>query len=356
MTVWMFPGQGSQVKGMGKGLFNNFADLTQTANDILGYSIEELCLNDPDKNLGVTSYTQPALFVVNALTWRRYREGNPELPTALLGHSLGEYNALEAAGVIGFADGLRLVQKRGALMAEAPAGGMAAIIGPGEAEIRTTLADNGLNAIDISNFNTPSQTIVSGLKEDIARAAEVFQSDSVGFITLRTGGAFHSRYMGSAHKEFTEFLTNFSFAAPEIPVISNLFATPYEADAVAKTLAGQIIETVQWVDSIRYLLALGEKNFEELGPGSVLTRLADEIRLSTPPVQVAATQDANRNSSGLINDWNKSHGIGTEVLVEGYQGPLTTRSEAMMLFGHRAAVYLEGYNGYFELTHIRPVS
>ncbi|MEH6630606.1 MAG: ACP S-malonyltransferase [Halopseudomonas aestusnigri] len=360
MTVCMFPGQGSQIKGMGKGLFNRFPDVTKTASDILGYSIEKLCLEDPDKKLAITSHTQPALYVVNALAWRRYQEDNDTLPSALIGHSLGEYNALEAAGAINFEDGLRLVQQRGILMVAAPPGGMAAVIGLSEIEIRAKLADNGLDTLDIANLNTPNQIIVSGLKADISKAGELLQTDNVGFIPLRTGGAFHSRYMKAAHKEFETFLSDFSFSPPNIPVISNLKAIPYESNALAATLADQITGSVQWVNSIRYLLAQGEETFEELGPGRVLSRLVDEIK-KTPSSTPSSTQDQApeikaEDVKGQIDNWNRQHQLGTEVMVDGYQGPLMTRTPAVILFGHRAAIYLEGYNGYFELSNIRSVT
>ncbi len=380
MTVCMFPGQGSQSKRMGRDLFGRFVDLTAAASEILGYSIEELCLEDPRNELGNTRFTQPALFVVNALSWRRYREDGGEVPGALLGHSLGEYNALEAAGVMGFEDGLRLVQKRGALMAEAPPGAMAAVIGMSEAGIRETLASNGLEAVDVANLNSPSQTILSGLKDDIQRAAQVLESDSVRYMLLKTSGAFHSRYMTQAREEFETFLAGFTFSAPSIPVISNVHAEPYAADQIAANLASQIDNPVQWMQSIYYLLAQGEQSFVELGPGRVLARLVEEIKKSAPapqaepaPAEAPAANDREPEPAQAeappaydreaelaalqrrIDEWNQRYPVGTEVLVEGYQGPLVTRTQAMALFGHRAAIYLEGYNGYFELSDVRPL-
>src|SRR5687767_5078202 len=125
----LFPGQGSQSVGMGAGLFDRFADWTSVADRVLGYSIRELCLDDPRKELGLTAFTQPALFVVNAMTWRaREADGTP-IPAFVAGHSLGEYNALLAAGVFDFETGLTMVQQRGALMGRVSGGGMAAVIG-----------------------------------------------------------------------------------------------------------------------------------------------------------------------------------------------------------------------------------
>ena len=128
-TVFMFPGQGSQSLGMGGELFDRYPDLVAEADAILGYSVKELCLENPDRQLNSTDYTQPALYIVNAMSFRAKTEDEDVTPDFVIGHSLGEYSALYAAGAFDFATGLRLVQKRGALMSEATGGGMAAILG-----------------------------------------------------------------------------------------------------------------------------------------------------------------------------------------------------------------------------------
>src|SRR4051812_36667715 len=126
--AYVFPGQGSQRKGMGENLFDEFPELTKKADKILGYSIKELCLNDSDSKLNQTQYTQPALYVVNALSYQKKIKDEGKQPDYLAGHSLGEYNALQAAGIFSFEDGLKLVKKRGELMSQAKNGGMAAIL------------------------------------------------------------------------------------------------------------------------------------------------------------------------------------------------------------------------------------
>ena len=125
MATYLFPGQGSQRKGMGKGLFEAFPELTSEADEILGYSIRDLCLKDPKQKLVQTQYTQPALYVVNALSYQQKLKEVDQALDFVAGHSLGEYNALQASGAISFADGLKLVQKRGELMSQAPEGAMA---------------------------------------------------------------------------------------------------------------------------------------------------------------------------------------------------------------------------------------
>ena len=286
MIAFVFPGQGSQKKGMGQGLFDeirDYAAIEQDVDALLGYSMRQLCLEDPEDRLKDTRYTQPALYVVNALHTRKALDDGVR-PGWLAGHSLGEYNALLAAGVFDFLTGLRLVQKRGELMAQARGGGMAAVIGLGPEVIAGVLADNGLDAIDVANFNSPSQTVISGPVEDIQRAGPLLQAAGARMcMPLPVSAAFHSRYMADAAREFEAFLAPIEFAAPRTPVVANVTARPYPAeggDAAKALLVGQITGSVRWVDSVRFLLGQGVERFDEIGPGNVLGRLVQQIRAS----------------------------------------------------------------------------
>jgi malonyl CoA-acyl carrier protein transacylase len=172
MIAFVFPGQGSQKKGMGQGLFDEvreYVSVEKEIDAIVGYSMRKLCLEDTEGRLKETQYTQPALYVVNALHYYQ-AIGQGIRPVFAAGHSLGEYNALLSAGVYDFLTGLRLVKKRGELMSQAKNGGMGAVIGLGAAAIEKVLKDNGLTSIDVANFNSPSQIVVSGPNDDIKRA------------------------------------------------------------------------------------------------------------------------------------------------------------------------------------------
>ncbi|MHB1222356.1 MAG: ACP S-malonyltransferase [Gammaproteobacteria bacterium] len=275
MTTYLFPGQGSQARGMGGDLFCEFSDLTQKTSDILGYSITELCLEDPEEKLGHTNYTQPALYVVNALTYLK----KADKPTYVAGHSLGEYNALFAADVFDFETGLKLVQKRGELMSQATGGGMAAVVGMKSDDIQTLLQSKRLDNISIANYNSNMQIVISGPKADIDAAKLIFEEAGAKlFIPLKVSGAFHSSYMNDAQTIFTDFLKTFNFQAPTIPVIANITATPYEAQDIQTNLAKQITHPVRWTKTIEYLLAQGETEFVEIGPGTVLAGLVKRIQ------------------------------------------------------------------------------
>ncbi len=279
MTVYLFPGQGSQKVGMGGELFRRFADLTSKADAILGYSIEDQCLKDPQGRLGQTQFTQPALFVVNALSYHlKLEETQGVKPQYVAGHSLGEYSALYAAGVFDFETGLKLVIKRGALMSGVTGGAMAAIIGKKADELQSLLKSSQLTAVDIANLNTYLQIVISGPREEILRAEKPLKDAGAMFFPLNVSGAFHSRYMTPVAEEFGRFLESFVFQAPQIPVIANLTARPYELADIKRNLVDQMNHSVRWCESIEYLLGRGESDFLEVGPGAVLKGMMNKIK------------------------------------------------------------------------------
>jgi malonyl CoA-acyl carrier protein transacylase len=280
----LFPGQGSQSVGMGAGLFDRFADWTAEADAILGYSIRQLCLEDARAELVLTQFTQPALYVVNAMTWRARTEDGPPAPVWLAGHSLGEYNALQAAGVFDFATGLRLVQRRGALMGQVTGGGMAAVIGLAPDRIEAVLAASDAGRrVDVANFNSADQTVIAGPEADLAAVQPAFEAAGAKkYSVLKVSAPFHSRYMRGPMEEFASFLAGFTFNPPAIPVIANVTATPYPAEAVRETLARQIGHSVRWLETMHYLFENGVSEVEEIGPGNVLTKLAQRIKKARP--------------------------------------------------------------------------
>jgi malonyl CoA-acyl carrier protein transacylase len=285
MHVFVFPGQGSQRRGMGNNLFDEipqFASAEREIDALLGYSVRKLCLEDANKQLSQTQYTQPCLYVVNALHYYKAiaERGNAAY---LAGHSLGEYNALMAAGAFDFVTGLRLVQKRGELMSLAKNGAMAAVIGLRPEMLMRLLAEHQLTALDVANYNSPTQTVISGLAADIQRAGPIFEKAGAKlYMPLPVSAAFHSRYMSEAARAFDDFLGGFKFGTLAVPVISNVTGQVYPTDstgeAIRSLLVKQMVRPVLWTQGVRFLLNKGASTFTETGPGDVLTRLISQIR------------------------------------------------------------------------------
>ena len=282
MSTIVFPGQGAQYRGMGSELFCEYRDLCAISDEILGYSIESLCTQDLHKQLNSTEFTQPALYVVNALSYYHYLRSNPK-PVFFAGHSLGEYNALLAAGAFDFETGLKLVKKRGALMSQVSDGAMLAVIRSNEQQVESILKHHNLQTIDIANYNSPSQLVLSGTEADIKNAKSVFDSEKVFCIPLKVSGAFHSRHMRGLAREFEGYLNSFSFESLKIPVIANVTGLPYKNNQIKSLLLKQIYDSVQWTNTVRYLIAIKQSDIIELGPGKVLSKLnADIIKNSKP--------------------------------------------------------------------------
>ncbi|TQV85991.1 ACP S-malonyltransferase [Aliikangiella coralliicola] len=398
MKTYMFPGQGSQSKGMGGTLFDEFKELTEKADKILGYSIKELCLENPKRELNKTQFTQPALYVVNALSYYKKIKEVGKKPDFVVGHSLGEFNALLAAECFDFEAGLKLVKKRGELMSQATDGGMAAILNATKEQIEEILKTNGLNNIDLANYNTPSQIVISGPIEEIGSAEQFFQQGEILYYPLNTSGAFHSRFMEPSKEKFKTYLKKFKFSDLKIPVISNVTAQPYKKADVLENLSSQMASGVRWSESIQYLMeqkSKDEMDFEEVGHGDVLTKIvatikrevasisqqssskeavaksaketantkqADDKKSASSPTKTAPKNNqpievpkAFLEAEAKVEAWNKKHPVGTKVksTVMDYDS-LETRTEAVVLFGHRAAVYMKDYNGYFDLNEITP--
>jgi trans-AT polyketide synthase/acyltransferase/oxidoreductase domain-containing protein len=271
MKAILFPGQGAQRVGMGSELFHAFPDLVRRADDILGYSLVTLCLEGPAERLMQTRFTQPAVYAVGALGYLHRRASMPP-PDYLLGHSVAEYVALFAAEVFDFETGLRLVKARGELMGEATGGGMAAVLGLDAAQTEAVLARHAPGEVFAANFNTPRQVVISGKRDAVGRLESAFRDAGAShFKMLDVGGAFHSPLMAPARDAFRGIVEAAAFAAPRIPVISNVTARPHVADRIRERMVEQITAPVQWAESIRYLLAKGitPADVEEIAPKGV---------------------------------------------------------------------------------------
>jgi len=289
----LFAGQGAQIVGMGKDLAEQFptaADLFRRADEILRRKLSDIAWNGPIEELTKTSNCQPALFVhgLACLSILRELAGNFPIGGAA-GLSLGEMTAHAAAGTFDFENGLKLVQKRGEFMDEACAttiGGMAAMIGGLENDVRQLAADED---VDVANINALGQIVISGELAKVEAAVGVAKEYGIRRATmLKVAGAYHSRLMQSAYEKLGRALLHVVVKPPRFPVISNVtgreVATPVE---IRRTLQDQVTSTVRWVDCVERLVDLGCDLFIELGPGAVLAGLLKRTRKYVDVVSVS---------------------------------------------------------------------
>jgi malonyl CoA-acyl carrier protein transacylase len=290
-TACLFPGQGSQVAGMGQTLFARFTLRAEEASDMLGYSITALCLEAKAGTLALTQYAQPALYVVGALSYLAHHEDGGFQPDFVAGHSLGEYGALFAAGCFDFATGLILVRERARLMSEVTGTSMTAITQIDAAELTGLLTRHPrFSRIDVANYNTATQTVLSGEGEQLKEFVGLVERLGGRAFPLKVSAAFHSRYMLPVQRRFAEFASGIEFRAPRIPVIANISACPYPTDSasIRKTLVAQIASPVRWLDTMVTLHDRGVGHFIEMEPGKVLSRMADSIWKDRPKPKPSA--------------------------------------------------------------------
>ena len=291
----LFAGQGAQSVGMGRDLAEQFPAATKLFRDadlILGRKLSEIAWNGPIEELTKTSNCQPALFVHGLAAWAAFRELAGEISIeAAAGLSLGEMTAHAAAGTFDFANGLKLVQKRGELMDEACAatvGGMAAMIGGSESDIRRLAADED---VDVANINAPGQIVISGELAKVEMAVGVAKEYGIRRATLlNVAGAYHSRLMDSAYQKLESALIDVQMQLPSFSVISNVTGSEVQTlPEIRRTLQDQVTSTVRWVDCMERMLTRGCDFFIELGPGAVLAGLLRRIRKD---VEVISVSDA----------------------------------------------------------------
>lgn len=313
MKAFIFPGQGSQRKGMGKDLFDRYPAILESAADILGYDVKELCMEDPQHLLNETRYTQPALYIVDVLTYMDKRMSEPA-PDVVLGHSLGEYAALFAAGAFTFETGLRLVKKRAELMAGIKDGGMLALVGLDMQTVKDLLACHDLTGTDIANYNSFHQIVLSGKQEDMQKARHIFEANGARLaFPLNVSGAFHSRYMKEAAVEYGAFISTVTFSPLQIPVLSNATADWYTDASLHHLLEQQITSPVRWYESISRLMQPGNITFYEAGPGETLTKILSFIK-DRPMPDLTPLIPATKTSGKPSATTSGSSGINPEIL------------------------------------------
>ncbi len=296
-SAFWYPGQGSQSVGMGVSLieaFDEAADIFTRASDIAGYDMVQLCSEGPADKLARTSYTQPAIFTVEAAI-TDVLKSKGITPHFAAGHSLGELSAWYAAGVYGFEDGFRLVSERGRLMDGVDPDGigtMCAVIG-----LLSEIVDDVCDAIEgivvVANYNSALQQVISGEREAVEQAGVVLKEKGAKrVLPLKVSGAFHSPLMENAGESFKEYLERVQFYDAEIPVYANVTALPVtKADEIKRLVVQQMTSSVKWTVTVQTMFHDGIELAYETGPGSVLAGLARRIDKNLSVLSVSGASE-----------------------------------------------------------------
>ncbi len=295
----IFPGQGAQKTGMGKDLYEKSPaarKVFKTADEVLGYSISDLCFNGSEEDLTKTINSQPCILTVSIAAYEALKEQTKIEVSALAGHSLGEYAALYAAGAVSLETVMLLIAKRASLMNEAALnsqGAMAAVLGLDNETVINITKD--LNNVYVANFNSPGQVVITGSKEEINNNLDKFkEAGAKRVIPLAVSGAFHSPMMKNAGEKFADFVKDFKFNNVEIPVYTNIDAQEtYAGEEFRNKLSKQIYSSVMWTQTINNMILKGVTNYIELGPNKVLAGLNKKINSEISTYNIFDSESLN---------------------------------------------------------------
>lgn len=306
--AFVFPGQGSQSVGMLAQLASTEPLVQETfaeASDVLGYDLWRLCQQGPEESLGATERTQPAMLTAGVATWRVWRKHGGPMPSAMAGHSLGEYSALVCSGALDFKTAVALVQFRGqAMQAAVPAGqgAMAAILGLDDAEVEAACTDAADGeVVQAANFNSPGQVVIAGAAAAVDRAIEVLKGKGAKrAIKLPVSVPSHSALMQPAAERLADKLKSIQFAQPQVRDIYTVdVRTHQDATSIREALVQQLVKPVRWTETVRAILAGGAKTIVECGPGKVLTGLNRRID-KNKDLAMLAIEDSESLQQALV--------------------------------------------------------
>lgn len=295
-TALLLPGQGSQYVGMGADLVDAYAEAAELyaeAGEVLDVDLAGLSREGPAEELTRTENAQPAILTHSYVVWRLLPAKTRSSVVVAAGHSLGEFTAYLCAGALDFADALRIVRRRGELMARARNGTMAAVLGLDDAAVREACAAVGEGVVVAANFNAPGQVVISGDETGVAAASErAREAGARRVLPLEVSGAFHSPLMEIAREGLAEALAAATFRDPDFPVVANAAARPVRRGTDARELLlEQLTSPVRWVESVEVMREAGARRWLEIGPGTVLTGLLRRIDRTLEGRAVGSAQE-----------------------------------------------------------------
>ena len=281
--AFIFPGQGAQVVGMGKDLYENFSaakKVFDTADEVLGKKVTKICFEGPEEDLKQTINTQPAIVTMSIAALEAFNSEMNLTPNFTAGHSLGEYCAMFCSGVMDLETTLKAIQQRATLMNKVNKGKMAAVLNAPEGSIEKALKDASSEGyIDVANYNSPVQVVLTGDDKAIDKAGELLtQAGARRFVPLAVSGAFHSKFLSEASAEFGEYVKDLDITSASVPVVTNVdAAATIAAEDFRNKMPRQISSSVHWTQTIENMIKNGVDTFIEFGPGKVLAGLNKKI-------------------------------------------------------------------------------
>ena len=281
--AFIFPGQGAQVVGMGKDLYENYESAKKvfdTANNVLGKDITKICFEGPEEDLKQTVNTQPAIVTMSIAALEAFKSNFDIKPSFTAGHSLGEYCAMYCSGVMNLETTLKAIQKRADLMSQVKGGSMAAILNAPAGSIEKALEEAlSVGYVDVANYNSPVQVVLTGDEKAVAKAGEILlEAGAKRVVPLAVSGAFHSKFLENASSEFASYISKEDLSSASIPVVTNVdAAATISGEDFRNKMPRQICSSVHWTQTIENMIQNGVDTFIEIGPGKVLAGLNRKI-------------------------------------------------------------------------------
>lgn len=307
-TAFLFPGQGAQFVGMGKDLYENYdvaKKIFDTADKILGKSITKLCFEGPEEDLKQTVNTQPSIVTMSISALEVFKSQLNITPKFTAGHSLGEYCAMYCSGVMDLETTFKAIQKRADLMGAVKGGAMSAVLNAPVGSLERILKEaSTVGYVDVANYNSPAQVVLTGDNKAVEKAGELLLAEGAKrVVPLAVSGAFHSKFLEDAGREFAGFIADFDISCASIPVVTNVdAAATISADDFKNKMSRQIYSSVHWTQTIENMIENGVDTFIEIGPGKVLAGLNRKINADVKTYNIYDKESLENTVSALKSE------------------------------------------------------